>query len=284
MRPLRARGLRLLEVVATEAITPLMRRVKLGGAEFDGLPDGPTVKLLIPPVGKFVVFPEQDERRRLIWAEAGIRPTARTYSVRHIDRAAGTLDIDFVMHGHGGVAAQWARDARPGDPVGVGGPSGRELKPAAFYLFAGDHSALPAIARHLEQLPGDARGHAFIEVPDETEQQALRKPAGVAITWLFRGDAPAGTTMLLVDAVLRMIWPAAAPVYAWISGESTVVRALRKYARDRQLDRTMIMAIGYWKLGMSEDAYHDAHDHDRDADYHLVAKQEEIGRRGQQVG
>jgi hypothetical protein len=58
--------------------------------------------------------------------------------------------------------------------------------------------------------------------------------------------------------------------------ESSGVRAIRSYVRDeRGVDRLHCLAIGYWRRGMTETAYHDAYDNDRDAD-HFAALREEL--------
>ena len=43
---------------------------------------------------------------------------------------------------------------------------------------------------------------------------------------------------------------------------------------DRSADRRRLLVIGYWKLGMTDTEYGSAHDHDRDADHHAVAREE----------
>ncbi|WP_318211623.1 siderophore-interacting protein [Streptomyces sp. SJL17-1] len=57
------------------------------------------------------------------------RPWMGSYAVRAHDPATGTVDVDFFLHGDGneaageGPATRWARSARPGDAVGMFGPS-----------------------------------------------------------------------------------------------------------------------------------------------------------------
>ena len=49
----------------------------------------------------------------------------------------------------------------------VAGPPGGFVIPDRYdrYLFAGDHTALPQIARYLASLPPDTCGWAFLVVP-----------------------------------------------------------------------------------------------------------------------
>ena len=81
-------------------------------------------------------------------SRAATSPRRRTYTVRRWDEAAGELTLDFVSHGDEGLAGPWAAAAVPGDQIALQGPGGEYAPdPAAdWHLFAGDASALPAIA------------------------------------------------------------------------------------------------------------------------------------------
>ncbi len=173
----RYRGLRVLQVKRAIQLTPRMRRLVLGGPEFEGIPDGPNLKLLIPPQGLAVPkWPLQGADRRPIWPDEPERPTVRTYSVRRLDRVAGELWVDFVLHGAGGVAAAFAVRAQPGDPVGIGGPGGRDLPLADFHLLAADQSGLPSVAAILERLPMDARASPSWKWPMRPRNRPLSIP------------------------------------------------------------------------------------------------------------
>ena len=189
--------------------------------------------------------------------------------------------MDFVLHEHGGPASNWAKRARIGSEIGVGGPGGRTVEAADFYVLAADHSALPAVSRILESLPRSAKGCAFLEVPDPGEQQSIDAPPGVTINWLYHGATPAGETTLLQDAIRRMPCPSGDP-FVWVGAETGTTRAIRAYIKsERAMDRRRFLAIGYWKRGLSETDYHDQHDHDRGPDYHdVVREQFRQGRHG----
>jgi NADPH-dependent ferric siderophore reductase len=267
------RNLWLVEVAATRRIASRMQRITLHSPRMAEMPDGPNIKLMIPPTPTSpVAIPQVDPRGRPVWPDPATRPALRTYSVRSMDRHGGFLDVDFVLHGHAGPAANWAANVRPGAQLIVGGPGGRMMRPAASYVLAADLSALPALSRVLEDLPQDARGVAFIEAFDESDRIELRHPPGVRVEWLFTRSPQSP----LPEAVRNGVdWPAHAGCFLWVAGESDAVRAIRAFGRDVVgLDRRMILAIGYWRRGMSEDAYHEAHDNDRDADYHAVWQEE----------
>jgi len=270
----RFRGLRVVHVVRTAMVTPGMRRITVGGEEALGMPDGPNLKLILPPrPGAALEVPLRGEKGEALWPPAERRPAIRTFTVRRYDPKIGELDIDFVLHGDEGPASAWASRARPGDPLGISVPGGREVRPADWYLLVGDHTAVPALSRILETLPADAKGRALIEVPDARDEQPLVHPSGIALRWVHRRH-PAQ----LEEAVRALRWPDGGEPFVWVGTESEAARSIRAYVRDeRKLDKRRFLVIGYWRRGMSETEYAAAHDHDRDADYHQVAKEEEHG-------
>ncbi|MGP4021371.1 siderophore-interacting protein [Saccharopolyspora sp. 5N708] len=259
-----------LQVLRTAELSPSMRRITLGGAELAGFRDehtGPNIKVFVPQQGQqrpaLPVLDEETGRYR--WPEPPERPTMRTYTVRRYDEARGELDVDFVLHGEHGVAANWARGARPGDHLGVMGPGGKTCRAADWYLLVGDATALPAIATIVEGLPPTARGQVFVEIGAAADQQHVESPPDLRWTWLHRDGATAGRSRRLIDAVQQLEMPSGVDVSAWVAGESTVVRGIRRHLRtDRGMDAQSVLAIGYWKYGMAETEYHDKHNHDRD--------------------
>jgi NADPH-dependent ferric siderophore reductase len=273
----RWRNIRQLEVLRVADVTPMMRRVTFGGAEFEGLHGGPNLKLLLPPRhGMPLELPGVAPDGKALWSEEGRRAVVRTYTVSRIDEVARELDVDFVLHGDEGVASGWAARVRPGDLAGIAGLGGRTVRPASRYILAGDHTAVPALVNILASLPETATGHAFIEVPGPEEEQKLRHPPGVAVTWLHHGPHGAGRTELLQRAVCALPIAPGEDVFAWVGAESFAARAIRAHLRDAcGVDRRKLLVIGYWKLGMSETDYGKQLDHDRDADYHAVAREEE---------
>lgn len=232
-----------------------------------------------------------DERRNPI----------RTYTIRGLRPELGELDVDFVAHGDSGPASRWIAAARPGERMLVIGPDATSDEdsggwewhpgPARTLLIAGDETAVPAVSAILEQLPADARGAVFLEVPDAGDALDLRAPAGVEVRWLPRHDAVGGYGAELVAAVTEWAdaWvaadpaaaavPAAAPatvrelpalddedlvwevpeaaddggLYAWLAGEATAITTLRRHlVKGLGVDRRRVAFMGYWKLGRAE--------------------------------
>ncbi|GAQ56797.1 siderophore-interacting protein [Streptomyces acidiscabies] len=243
-------------VVRTERLTPHMQRVVLGGeglAEFAaGTCTDHYVKMLFAPEG--VSYPEpfdveriREELPREQW------PVTRTYTVRHWDAEHRELTLDFVLHGDEGLAGPWAMRVQPGETAHFMGPGGAYAPSpdADWHLFAGDESALPAIAAALEALPAGAVAHAFVEVSGPEEEQKI--DSDIEVTWLHRGERPVGD--LLVPAVRELEWPEGR-VHAFVHGEAHFVKELRQLLRvERELTRDDLSISGYWRLGHDEDGW-----------------------------
>lgn len=251
------------------------------------------------------------------------REALRTYTIRAVRPAEREVDVDVVLHGvspggvttrgcglaellgcacraQAGPAVRWCAAARQGDPIVLIGPNAKFDGPAAGiewrppadatrFLLAGDETAAPAICAIVEQLPADADGQAFIEVPTRHDALDVRTPAGVEVHWLPRAESPSAEPFavhgeLLDEAVRRearrlvaaqhagvepdevdidsaILWEvpaeAAAPdgLYAWVAGEAGMVRALRRHlVRDIGLDRRAVAFMGYWRTGRAESA------------------------------
>lgn len=246
-------------------VTPHMRRITLSGSDLGRYAThGPHLMLFVPPEGiAKPEWPVPGEDGLPIWPAAEKRPQVRTYTVRRFDLEAGTIDVDFVVHGDHGVGSRWALSALPGDVIGVRGPTGRRRPDAEWYLLVGDETALPVIARTLEFLPANAKGVAIIEVTDESERQPIRYDADIELRWLHRNGAEAGTTTLLVDAVRAVeMPPAGTHIYAMAGVEYSAFKAIRRYWRDElKLNKKDVMPVAYWRKGRAEgEAVHDDED------------------------
>lgn len=260
-----------LSVIRTEQIAPSLRRVVLGGpgfADFERnrsqLPQTYTdlyAKLVFLADGFEYAMPlDLEAVKATMPPEAW--PVLRTYTIRWIDAAAAELAIDFVVHGAGadggeGVAGPWAARAVPGDEIHLRGPNGGYAPdPAAdWHLFVGDESSIPAISASLEALsPGD-RAVAFIEIDGPADEMELRTEADLDLHWLHRGDAGAGTTTLLDDAVRSWTWlPGRAQ--AFVHGESALLKSVRPYVlKDRGVARADVSVSAYWRRGATEEGF-----------------------------
>lgn len=244
---------KLVTVTGVRQVSPRTRRLTFGGpelADFTDVAPDQQVKLFFGRNGEprpWVPQPTGDGDvmrwyRSFMAMPEATRPWMRAYSVREHRAAASEIDIDFLLHEDGGPATSWAATAEPGDVVGLLGPTPSRLAepgPYDWRLFAGDQSALPAIAASLAALPAGVKALAYIDVHDEHEVQELAGPAGVDVRWVHNG---------LLDAVRAAEFPAGS-VYAWLAGEASVVKALRRHlVGERGVAKNMIAFSGYWRV------------------------------------
>ncbi|MFF2699579.1 siderophore-interacting protein [Streptomyces cyaneofuscatus] len=257
-----------VRVTGVERITPRTARVTFTGDALPGLmEDRPDqqMKLCLPREGRSVaegLLPEQDaeDTYGMRWYEAFLaipearRPWMRGFTVRAYDRERNAMTVDFVLHGDGGPASRWGAAARPGDVLGMVGPSSLYARPlpsgARRMLLAGDETALPAIATVLEALPGTTRALVYAEIADAGEEVELPAAAGGAeVRWVHRDRGGslvaavrgAGAGLDGVDA-------------AWVAGEASAVRALRRHlVGERGLPKGAVEFSGYWRRALTQD-------------------------------
>lgn len=215
-------------------LTPRMTRIRLSGDSLAGLAavPGQTVKIYVPDL-------------------ISGNPVTRDYTVRDYrdDADAGpSLDIDFVLHGHG-PAADWARCAQLGDTLEFIGPSGR-YRPdpqADWHVFAGDETALPAIQAYVSMLPRHAWVALYLEIADAAEEQPMRGAATPAVYWLPRDGSRPGTSTLLDDTVRAAQFPPGQG-RIWLAGHTPTVRRIRAHLlNERGVDRRAVYVKGFWE-------------------------------------
>jgi NADPH-dependent ferric siderophore reductase len=225
-----------LEVRAREQVTPLVTRVVVGGDDLVGLEFAPGQDLM-------VAIPRGDDTIN------------RRYTIRRADPAAGTVDLDFVVHGHG-PGSRWASDAAIGSTVTALGPRGKVVPVAGadWHLFVCDESGWPATAVMVESLPAGARAVIVADVAGEEEQQPLEAPADVSISWCNRdGGAPGGYEQVL--AALDHLTLPAGRGHAYLSAEFAVVRTVSRWLVDHGVDSDAISSKAYWRAGAANAAH-----------------------------
>ena len=299
-----------VEVTAVELLSPSYVRVELGSPELAELPtDAPLydqrIKLVFPDEGgRLASFEGADESWFTTWLGLPVeeRGHMRTYTIREV-RGSGRdtrIVVDFVLHpGDHGPGSSWAAAASAGDRVILLAPrrgmpfGGIEFAPghARQLLLVGDETAVPAICSILADLPADAQGAAFLEVPVVDDVQDVVAPEGVEVHWLPRDGELLGTRVTpavlahLDVPVAEVEVPEEAPeslwetptysgsgeeirderlvgsagsghrldgLYAWIAGESSIVTALRRHlVKDLGVDRRQVAFMGYWRRGVA---------------------------------
>lgn len=238
---------RLLQVAGITQITPRLMRISLSGddlSDFISASFDDHIKLFIPQDGVLVM--PQPGPNGLVFPEDVPRPLARDYTPRHYDQANKQLDIEFVLH-NDGPATDWARQVQAGDQVVIAGPRGSFIIPDGFdwQIMIGDETALPAIARRLEELPVGIKVQLIAEVENAAEELRFDTRADVIVTWVHRDQ---GTNLL--DAIANVVSLPVGEGYVWAAAESAAVRAIYKhFVTDLGLDKSRIRASSYWKRG-----------------------------------
>ncbi|WP_242012954.1 siderophore-interacting protein [Acetobacter sicerae] len=257
--PLRVRQpvrLRMARVARVEQLSPLMRRIIFTGDDlhdFSSAAADDHVKLFFPLPGQDApVLPDVDTGGRPA-RTASPSIIMRDYTPRFFKPEANELAIEFVLHGDG-PATTWAAQAKPGQTLGIGGPKGSFVvsENYAHYLLIGDQTALPAIARRLEEMPESTHVTAMIEVADEREERPLVSRADARIVWLPRNGVEAGKSTVLQEA-LKSYSPPSDDLHVWIGAEIETARQLRALLiEEKGMTRDHIRAAGYWRLGATD--------------------------------
>lgn len=223
-------------VIRKKLVTPNMLRVTLGGENMHTLPadqESGYVKLIFTTDSK---------------------PLMRTYTIRH--QRENEFDIDFMLHGDGGPASNWAQHCQTGDEICIGGPGPKKMiaESGDWYLLVGDMTALPAISVNLAQLPDDAKGHAVIEVVSEQDIQSLDHPKGVTIHWAVN-DKTGRDNGFLLNQVKSLDWLPGSPA-VWAACEFSSMKLLRDFFKqEKTVTKQELYISSYWKYGSNEDQH-----------------------------
>ncbi len=241
--------IRELEVLRREQVTPKMVRIVFGGPGVEGFlsatPDE-HVKLIFPDPDGVTRHPEQAEDGvTLSWPRPF--PPTREYTIRRYDAVAGEVWMDFVVHA-GGLASEWAQRAEPGQRLWVAGPRPSWVVPPefAFQVLLADHTALPAVARWLEELPDGVDADVAVVVPDAAEEQDLAVRPGVTVTW-YHADQP--DPNLFAQHLAAFDFPTDRHVFLWAGAEAGMLKPVRRWAKEHGFGKGTCDVAGYWKTG-----------------------------------
>lgn len=244
--PLRYRRLHVRDVAP---LSRRMRRMHLVGDDLAGFTTAAFddhVKVFVPGDDGRLPEPVVGERSLSFPGVEG-PPPGRDFTVRHHDERQGVLTLDMGVYGPG-PASRWAADARPGSVIGVAGPRGSGVISDTFdwYLLIGDEAALPAIARAVETLPASRRVVVIAEVDGSEDEQPITTRDGLDVRWIHRS----ATREALLPAVVADLALPAGQGFAWVAGEATLARAVRRVLIDgHHLDARWIKASAYWRQG-----------------------------------
>ncbi|NPD16971.1 siderophore-interacting protein [Xinfangfangia sp. D13-10-4-6] len=237
----------LARVVSVRQISPSYYRVEVGGAELARFAVGGFhFRLLLGP--KDAPWPMTDSNGVTQWPgglAAWHRPVYTTRLLQ-ITPDGARLSFDVFIH-EGGRVTEWCRTVQPGAEIVLVGPSGTGGRSgAAWQGFVGDETALPIIARLLEELPDTVRGQAILVVPTAQDIQPLKHPGGVQLTWVFReqgGTPGSAINMLKIPEIASQ---SAAEHAVFFAAGATDAPDARKALLAHGLTKAGITAAAYW--------------------------------------
>jgi len=202
------------------------------------------IKLFFPQNSDDALQLPQMTDEGIVWPN-GARPPARDYTPLAFDGEA-SLTLDFYIH-DGGVASNWAQQAKEGDRLIMGGPRGSLVVPTdyGFQLYVCDETGLPAFKRRQAAIEAQEL-HLFACVDEATGRDYLPDLSGVNAHWLGSGAAEANKLDALIAALDSIAVPSS-DYFIWLTGEGDFAKALGDYFVERRgLDGTFVRAVAYW--------------------------------------
>jgi NADPH-dependent ferric siderophore reductase len=248
----------LVEVVNVSSPFPGLRSVEFKGDHLETFPaQCPAAHI------KLFFDPNPEATPDLSFSEHGIDPIKRTYSVRHFDPKTRRLTVEFVVHSAPGAASDWARQARPGQRIGIAGPMMLDIlsRTPRWNLFVGDLSALPMVSALVEALPQTAEACVLLELP--TSDRVRFAAACKASVVQSVGERGFG----LPSLVGQVTWPKQRDsIRVCVAAESTPTVSIRRYLQHEvALAKDCMYTVPFWKFAMAEDDYHDERHEEMDA-------------------
>lgn len=215
-------------VTATEAVTPHYHRVEVDlGDLFTRHPWFPTMWLRF-------------------WFDNAGKPHQRAFTL--VDHTPGTTRawLEFALHD--GIAADWARNAKPGDELQASllgtklpwkGEAPRFGSSWERTVLVGGMACLPAINALLELWP-DAAIHVVLEsTHDDDRDVPLALGAHHEVTWVAPGTDICSIAESLVAPNTRY----------WITTEAAVTRdVVKTLRREYDVPKDAIYSQAYWNL------------------------------------
>jgi NADPH-dependent ferric siderophore reductase len=221
---------RNITVENVRLLTPRMLRVTFGGDELAGF-----------------ISPSPDDHIKIFFSTPGGGEEKRDYTPRRFDAKARLLSIDFALH-EGGAASEWARQAKPGDRLVIGGPRGSTVisAPGAWWLLIGDETALPSVSRRIEEMASGTQVITLMAVTGCEDELPFATKADLTAHWVHRPEAQAAEPGPVLKAASELKLPAG-DGFIWIAAETEVSRAVRDYFVDTlRHPPEWIKASSYW--------------------------------------
>jgi NADPH-dependent ferric siderophore reductase len=165
----------------------------------------------------------------------------RDYTPRRFNPMKGELTIEFSLHGDG-VVSNWAATVLPGQHAIIAGPRSSLIVPTdyAWHLLIGDDTALPAVARRLEELPSNTVAKVLLLVSDRADRRLLKSRSVFNVTWVHSAQE-------LLTAVREFHLPSGNG-FAWCAAEAAIASTIREILVDlKGHDANAIRAAAYWR-------------------------------------
>ncbi len=241
---------RQLTVSESRRIASCFQRITVVGADLEGFKSpgfDDHIKLFFPDAANGPVTKPTMTAAGISW-QGDIRPTARDYTPLY-DTERQQLAIDFYIH-DGGLASQWALNAKSGDSLIIGGPRGSLVVPEDYarQIYVCDESGMPALRRRLEALvlSGHTRGvTALISLSDAAAKDYLAHLQQYDLQWFVRSENPGATAALRQR--LSELHIAAADYFIWLTGEASEVKLLAGDTEGRgHIDADLLRSVAYW--------------------------------------
>lgn len=208
-----------LDVIEVSLVAPHMRRVRFDAKDL--LDETPVTNS--SPISCW--FPDDYDEYM------------RSYTIVNIDRAGGTLEMNFLLHHGDGPAANWARDVKVGDELYVTyyGSKGFQLPDPApkGMLFIADAAGVPYVNAAAETLPKDVEVKVLLVRQDPQDEQL---PTVSSAVWVSADE--------LGGKIAESDWSGWA---ADIICEASIAQKARKTLSE-QLPRERLHLHAYWTV------------------------------------
>lgn len=234
---------RIATIVSSQRISRRFQRIELVAENLEDFArSGLHVRLVIPLDGRRPVWPRLNAKGRTVWPTGADTPHTPAYTIRDIDPEANRLWIDILLHGNG-PTCQWVQRVSMGTQVGLTGPGGGCYPLADRVLLAGDETALPLLARTLENAPCHIRGDVLVEVGRTEDRHVLTYPSGIRLRWLVRQEGDPDLNTALEETEL----PIGDSRLVWFAAEKKQAARAKEYLRNSAvLERKAMRVAAYW--------------------------------------
>lgn len=227
----------MANVMAITQITPEVRRLTFGG---EGVAALQATGALAMPGAWVTLYPFHGH--------------GRDYSIRQQDVAAGTIDVDFVLHtpqlAIGKTVSAWAAQAVRGEAVRLvltASPAFTLNRYAKWLWMAADESALPALQSILADLPLGLEVHVLVFANGLSTRQVLATKAELHEVWLCQSSSTyvKALTQVVADADALQGYG-----QVWLAGAAQWVKNWQVYwLREHGQRPQDLYAQGYWQPG-----------------------------------